>query len=104
MTYQQLTQLVTKKSIDKGHPSSLMNASGTTIADDTDRNIKYYMYEFAEAFAKTRKPFIFIFNNCFIVEIFGVKNAPPSDTADILEDELYIPMLCVHYKECVCAH
>jgi hypothetical protein len=100
MTMQQLTQLAMKKKLDRGTPSSLKKASGTSIADDVDRNVKYYLFELADHFATGQGVFIrFSFNNRLFVELTQIKNSPTNIGPNNCPHEDNTPLMCVHYIE-----
>lgn len=101
MTPQQLLQLALKKMLDNGKPSSLKKASGSSIADDIDRNVKYYMFELADHFVdgKCSAVIRFSFNNRLFVELTEVKTSPTNTTADSCPSEQHTPLMCVHYME-----
>lgn len=92
LNMRQMMQLTSKKRSGPSGVGSLKQASGTTIAEDVDRDVKYYLYEMADNFIN-HGALRCLLNNKLLIEITSVKNAPTEDAVFDFPDERFCPLL-----------
>ena len=98
LTMRQMMQLASKKQHGPQGVGSLKNASGSMIAEDIDRDVKYYIYEMADHFVKFGA-LRCLLNTKLLIEITDIKIAPTSDVDFQFEGEPNCPLLVASFRE-----
>jgi hypothetical protein len=92
----QLAQLLAVKHHFVNEVGALKKSSGTVIADDVDRDVKYYMYEMVDHFVRNGA-LQCEFNNKLVIEIVDIKIAPKWETELNIPTEPHCPLVVAVY-------
>jgi hypothetical protein len=94
----ELSQLLTAQQYFRIHVSTPTKASGAPIAEDVDRDVKYYMYNMVNHFVKNGA-LQCLFNDELVIEIVDIKIAPKAYIGFDFPSEPHCPLVVAVYTK-----